>query len=276
MVLDYEKKQINTQAKRDLVQKLKLERTFRPEVNSLFARMREDFRVNVAATGQALQAREFSTAWQDLLKKHYSRVQKSFLGTVKDFNKKSLIGYQRKQDELTQEEEDNLEELLLLALLGYRNNRAPEQESHITQTNDKQMREAISEARQVQIEQEGPTDNRTIATVAAVILARKFKGRVEGIITLETQAPAEATKLFEARTIAGLEPEPTPLERIRRPTPSRLNKTWRTMGDSLVRDAHRAANFQKVPIDEPFVVKGQLLMIPGDNSMGATIDNTIK
>lgn len=277
MILNYEQKQINTQAKRDLVQKLRLEKTFRPEVNSLFARMREDFRISVAATGQAPQASKFSASWQALLVKHYKRVQKSFTGTVKDFNEKSLIGYEKKQDELTQEEEDNLEELFLLALLGYRDNRSEEQEAHISRTNDKQMFEAISQARQLQEEQGKPTDNRTIAAVASAILARKFKGRVEGIITLETQAPAEATKLFEARTMVGLPPTPevVPVDQVFRPREAELMKVWRTIGDSKVRDSHRAANFQRVPANEPFIVGGHQLMFPGDNSLGAPIELTI-
>lgn len=270
----YEKKQINTQAKRDLVQKLRLEKTFRPEVSSLFARMREDFRISVAATGQAPSANKFSASWQALLVKHYKRVQKSFTGTVKDFNEKSLIGYEKKQDELTQEEESALEEMFLLALLGYRDNRSEEQEAHITRTNEKNMQQAILEARQVQ---EGPTDNRTIAAVASAILARKFNGRVDGIITLETQAPAEATKLFEARTMVGLPPTPevVPVDQVFRPMEAVLMKTWRTIGDKVVRDAHKAANFQKVQAEDPFIVMGQMLMYPGDNGMGASISNTI-
>lgn len=275
MVGGYEKKQINTQAKRDLVEKLRLERIFMPEVRSLFSRMREDFKVQVAATGSAPPASNYSASWQGALDKHYKRVQKAFSGTVKEFNEKSLIGFEIKQEELTQEEEDQLEELLLLALLLYRNERTVEQEAFITKTNDKQMQEAIAQARQTLEEQELPTDNRSIAATAAVILARKFKGRTEGIITLETQAPAEATKLFEARTVAGIAPsvEVAPLDQVLRPIEAELFKTWRTIGDKRVRGAHRAANFQKVPIDDSFIVGGQMLLYPGDTSMGATISN---
>ncbi len=274
-MVSYEKKEINTQAKRDLVEKLKLERTFRPEVKSLFARMRDDFRISVAATGTAPQASKYSASWQAALIKHYKRVQKKFTGTVKDFNEKSFVGYQVKQDELTQEEEDALNELFLLALLGYRDNRSEEQETFISKTNEKNMQESLMAARQA-LEEEGEVvTNRTLAAAASVILARKLNGRVDGIVTLETQAPAESTKLFEARTMVGLPPTPevVPVDQIFRPREAELMKTWRTIGDKKVRNSHRSANFQKVPATDPFIVKGQMLMHPGDSSMGATIDN---
>jgi hypothetical protein len=53
-----------------------------------------------------------------------------------------------------------------------------------------------------------------------------------------------------------------------------MEKTWVTMGDLKVREAHQKANWQTVKTNEPFLVKGQNLMYPGDTSMGASLDNT--
>lgn len=52
-----------------------------------------------------------------------------------------------------------------------------------------------------------------------------------------------------------------------------MMKTWVTMGDSLVRPWHNAANYQTVQSKEPFIVMGELLMYPGDMSMGASLKN---
>lgn len=41
-------------------------------------------------------------------------------------------------------------------------------------------------------------------------------------------------------------------------------KRWVSTGDSETRDAHRKANGQTVPIDEPFIVDDEELMYPGD------------
>jgi predicted HTH domain antitoxin len=52
-------------------------------------------------------------------------------------------------------------------------------------------------------------------------------------------------------------------------------KTWVTMGDNRVRDWHVKADGQTVPINEPFVSGGQLLMYPGDMSLGASLENIL-
>ena len=49
-------------------------------------------------------------------------------------------------------------------------------------------------------------------------------------------------------------------------------KTWETVGDDKVRDAHAAVEGQQVRIDEPFSVDGYDMMFPGDDSGGAPIE----
>lgn len=50
-------------------------------------------------------------------------------------------------------------------------------------------------------------------------------------------------------------------------------KRWLTSGNSNVRAAHADANGQTVPVDDPFIVGGELLQHPGDNT--ASAGNTI-
>lgn len=259
----FERKAMRKQAEKDLVAKLRLEKTFKPELKSLFSRMTKDFRVNVAATGIAPDASEYTSAWQDLLRKHYNRTQNTFLGNV--------------QKQIDQELTPDQNDFLLLALLDYRTKRASSQEAFITRTNNTNMFLSLQEARQSLEELQADVSNRSLGTVAAAILARKQKGRVEGIATLETQAAAESTKLFEARSLSGMAPSPdvVPIDQVFRPTQARLNKTWQTVGDKIVRATHKSANGQTKLLDEPYIVGGQSLQYPGDNSLGATIEETI-
>ncbi|MGP4063081.1 phage minor head protein [Halobacillus sp. H74] len=55
-----------------------------------------------------------------------------------------------------------------------------------------------------------------------------------------------------------------------------IGKVWRSALQERTREHHREADGQRVPFDEPFIVKGEPLMFPGDSSMGASADNTIQ
>lgn len=60
-----------------------------------------------------------------------------------------------------------------------------------------------------------------------------------------------------------------------------IGKKWRSAIDDRVRDGHKEADGQVVPLKEPFYVAnkdGQLepLLFPGDSSLGASADNTIQ
>ena len=53
-------------------------------------------------------------------------------------------------------------------------------------------------------------------------------------------------------------------------------KGWLSMFAPESRDSHMAADGQVVGLDEPFDVGGESMMFPGDNSMGASVGNTIQ
>lgn len=52
-------------------------------------------------------------------------------------------------------------------------------------------------------------------------------------------------------------------------------KRWVATGDARTRDEHLSADGQEVPNDEPFEIGGEQLMFPGDESLGASPENTI-
>lgn len=45
-------------------------------------------------------------------------------------------------------------------------------------------------------------------------------------------------------------------------------KTWETVGDNHVRDSHVEVEGMTIPLDEPFVLQGGLMMYPHDDSLG--------
>ncbi len=55
-----------------------------------------------------------------------------------------------------------------------------------------------------------------------------------------------------------------------------IGKEWSSTKDERTRDHHKDAEGQRVPIDDPFIVDGDLLDYPGDNSHNAKASNIIQ
>jgi len=79
------------------------------------------------------------------------------------------------------------------------------------------------------------------------------------------------TPLVQGRTIANLRAH---AERLGGET-----KGWQPIGDSHTRETHFQAGAEylanPIPIEQPFVVGGQLMQHPGDGSLGATLNEVI-
>lgn len=58
-------------------------------------------------------------------------------------------------------------------------------------------------------------------------------------------------------------------------TEKALMKVWISQRDDKVRDHHKEADSKKVGLDDLFIVNGQQMEFPGDDSHGATPDNTV-
>lgn len=237
--------------------KISLEERFRREVRALFNRIRIEYRVGVS-TGRPTRAGAYLSEWTSRLTAQYRRVQNAFRGVVKA---------PMKQD-------DN--DMVLAALAVWIADRAPVSAEQITDTTQRNMDDALVQARQV-FSDEGRFDytDRELALVAAAILRRKFLGREENIIATETQAAAESTKVIEAYDTMGLAPMSVVTREPAGESEIDGSKQWETVGDNRVRSAHRRASGQTRDVDGLFIVDGQRLLYPGDNSHGATIDNTI-
>lgn len=55
-----------------------------------------------------------------------------------------------------------------------------------------------------------------------------------------------------------------------------IGKEWSSTKDERTRDHHKEVEGQRVELDDPFIVDGDLLMYPGDNSFDAKASNVIQ
>ncbi|QDP65962.1 MAG: putative capsid protein [Prokaryotic dsDNA virus sp.] len=249
----------------ELRRKIALENTFQREIRSAFRRMAGDFRISVAATGSPQPANKYVSTWEATLQGHYERVQKSFRDEVALQNgKKSLRWWYVKQE--------TTDEIIQLALLAWRDDTAPVQASEITRTNQREMESALNDARNQMVEDGDTITNASLAAAAAAILQARLAGRVNLIAMTETQHAAESTKQITAEGLAGVRPFPLrnqvfepgrPIEEIQQRD---VTKTWRTVGDSRVRQSHRQENGSTVKVNQPFILEGYQLKYPGDPS----------
>ena len=282
---------------REVTEKLRLEAIVKPGIRKIFKRVVDDFRVSVARTGQAPSLSRHRTSFETLLEDHYRRVQRSFGGMILKQNNvttyMALRSKQAKQNDA--EEESRIKELIAAIFLLWDDERAPVQADIIVATTVRDMGDAIDQGRQAMREDGTPTENRSLAAVAAAILLRILRGRVDLIAVTETQAAAEAAKAIEASTVAGVlipgvpvprdivpvveptvAPTPTPGPGPRlTPVQATLKKSWIDMRDKRVRPTHveagRRYGAASIPVNEAFIVGGSRMMYPGDTSLGAPI-----
>lgn len=263
---------MSPQGQLELGAKLRLEATFRRELRQFFNRILTDFRTALAVSGRAVNARQYTPAITSALQVHYRRSQDRFKGVVADSQGgKAWRLFELKQ---TPEEEENLEELILLALLAWRNEAAPRKAGFISTTNELQMQQAIESARAQLIQQGEGITNRNLAAVATTILRRLYDTRIERIIITETQEVAESTKLIEAQGMAGLVPFTAiglPGATPAVPVVRTATKTWNDQDDERVRATHRVVGGTTLALNGVFRVGTSMLLFPGDTSLRAQV-----
>lgn len=255
------------QAALDLNAKLRLEAQLRPEVTREQSALARDVTRALAASGTLPDVAALETeAMGPILRRHYDRVEGVFGHRVSD----------QLPADVAASPEERIATAIALALLW--DTRAPAQAAVIGGNSQTDAERAVADANAESARLRADGEEVTLrdeAVIAGVIFSRRLWARTTGIVALETQVPAEASKLQETMILTGTPgradeplPQPPPAQHM-----------WITVGDDLVRTSpgrgHLGADTQVVLIGSPFVVGGQRLMYPGDSSLGATIDNTI-
>ena len=263
-------------AKRNLALKLALESTFKRELNTYFNKVIKLFKRTYSETATIPTQNDINKATQTILKKHYIRSNKVFRNEMRLYllpEEKTFIFTSTKQtDDLEQEIEDTVK----LASSIFITNEVPKRASILDDTTVKNMQESVDKANMDLAKEGKPQTKENIIDEASKNMKDKFDGRIGTIALTETQFIAESTKGIEASVVssdASINANTVATSVL--VTNRVATKTWATMGDDRVRDAHVFANGQKKNLLEPFVVGGEFLPYPGSFALGASAGNVI-
>ena len=249
-----------------LAKKVKLEDNVSPKLNKFFREISRSITPVLRVTGRVPSLNAFKDDLVEILRKHYVKVAKDFKGdTVTTLTKSAGIDIETKQETI-EEVADEANQIVDEALATIIALRAPRQADFILQTTEKELNQSMDKVI-VDAAKEG--ERLTLAEQGrrtARDFNQKIPGRVETIAIVEAQAMAEDTKMTEAETIAAIGGVGIALA---------MRKVWNTVLDEKTRDSHSIADLQKRTIIEPFNVQGQFLKVPGDTSLGATLDNIV-
>lgn len=141
----------------------------------------------------------------------------------------------------------------------------------IARTAHKDMQRELDKILKKAAQKDIVIDRKKIARQAKLALNRRSMTRLQTVAITETQNIAEHSKQNEidwlhkhGAIIGGKNIG----EMVKK-------KKWITILDTRTRHAHAMSDNQVVDFDKPYTVKGQLLMYPGDTSLGASLDNII-
>ncbi len=270
-------------AEDELRTKMRLEKPLAVASRQLLRAMSDDMATQYQSNGTVLDADQYFDEWVGLLTPTYRRAGR-------------LFGNQTTR-ELNQFGDDPDHSLLIAAFtalaaargtsvdvqiqeynirnqerkLDFIRRQVPQRASIITETNQREMDQALADASADLISSGEAVTSAAVATLAA----RKFRDRSlwrgNTIAATEVQNASEGQKQIEARTLD---------ETLRPVSNQELGalqtiKEWHTQGDEKVRQAHVEADLQRQRFLDPFVVAGELLRFPGDSSLGASTGNTI-
>lgn len=256
-------------AAEDLARKLRLEARADREFRELFRIMARDLAALYEETGSAIRADEFEEDVRGLLLRQNRRVSEAFSGRVIDY-----------LDENIEDEEDatiagviaiaaalgltaralvrRIRSLTRTSTQAFTREQAATDATLITLTNQAEIDFVIQKARE---DLGDEASNRQVGRAAGRDFSRRGIGRSQTIAATTTQKIAENTKnierqqFFNARNgfnaVANDIPQEPEVE------------VWTTIGDSVVRPAHVAADETR-KVDGFFTVGGEQLLYPGD------------
>ena len=251
------------EADRDLRDKIVLESRLRTKWSGLNRKVTRSVVASLATSSTLPDVRGITvTGGVPILETHYQLVSDKFDSRIR--------GQLPPDVAMTDEEARQITATLLVAL----NVRAREQTEIIAETNvaDAERGVLAAAAERERLAQEGRVMGlREFALAAGAVTGLRMLGRLGSVASLETQAPAELSKMAELRELLDLDPF-----NFRADESSDVVKEWVTQGDSRVRDIHLAVDSVQVLVTDAFTVGGERLMQPGDTSLGATARNVVR
>lgn len=239
-------------AARDLALKIRLERGLALETRKFLRVILAEFKLRYMQQEEIVNVNNYEPELIGVLRNHYRKVMAVFSGIDREAIK-------------SMEKKDLIEDETIKALSEFIFVHSELQAKVILKTVKNELDTAIFKYVEESITNAKQPDPAYIADLVYKDFARKISGKADLIALTETQALAEKTKQVEYDQIA----------QSGDPTSDLYVKQWVAILDDRTRPWHAAADGQRVAINEPFVVKGERLMYPGDDSLGVSLDNII-
>jgi hypothetical protein len=246
----------------ELNKKLKLERPLLRTLKSFLQDMLDQYVDYYKTVNLKLDLSKLRPDLTQIFLNHYDKVKKEFLGnSIINLRQKTFFSY-RKESKLFDDVDVNkvVEETIDSYFLVL----APNQARIVLNTAQSDLDSLIAKYVQDSIENGKEPDPDVIIELVKTDYESKIPGKANVISISETQYASELVKQAEAEEAVRADP-----------TSDLMYKQWSAILDRRVRPWHAEADGQRVAINEPFIVKGEKLMHPGDTSFGVSPDNVI-
>lgn len=298
MAYNTTRKERQRRTAQDLAKKLQLEVILAKEMRSIFRKISKSASYLYVSTGGKLNVLSFKGDIRDILAKHYRRTFKKFQPQMR-----SEINAARKK---AADSDDAADDALDDANSDYVAVQSDTQANQIISTTQKKLNQAYAAALAAYLmsgsaadvadapkkpvadgnaaqpgmaldmpdhPSSAPIDRAAVADSASQSFDADADVRSSVIATTETQGAAETGKANVVTALAGTQINDLTDGAVNERTAPQ--KSWETIMDGKERDSHAAANGQVQDLSSPFVVGGELLMYPGDTSLGASAGNII-
>ena len=270
-----DKADIRAQAKKDRDLKLYWESRVAKDVRREFRRMGDDYEAVYGHTGHPISMTTYEHDIVAVLRDTYRAVGKAFSGNMRAGLSPSLNS-RLKGPALAAE----IDHTLTTAFEA----RAKKQAAYILGTTRERMSDALVQAHADAIEAGESPAQHDIAAAMGRWFRDAAPGRAASIAMTEVGSCAEFAKGTEAAALHKALKKGLGLALLTKgrkvsvffpPGSSNFMKVWQADLDEKTRPAHVEADWQAVDATEPFTVMGEQLMRPGDESMGASLENII-
>jgi hypothetical protein len=240
--------------------KIKTERNIRSKINNHLRTISRDAFDAFARTGNTRSIREYRALIEQDIEQHFVNVAKIFSNTIR-----SSVGKPKNNTAVNLEVGNKI-----LSSGEYRAYRS----SHsIMDTTSKQIDNILFAVKKKAKEKGKDLTNEQVARISKRAFNMRVISRSNSIAITETQYAAESGKRIEFDKLFELDSEFADGTQM---SDVKSKKMWIAVLDDHTREEHALADGQEVEINEPFIVGGEMLMYPGDDSMGASVANVIR
>lgn len=239
-----------------LLLKLKLEEQFKPKLDRFFSQISKEIAIVWTVTRNLPSLNSFEPELISMLRSYYRKVAITFQGELADRIVDSKLKAAIDEDSK-----------IALNTVRYINQHSEVQAKIILDTTKRDLQE-IASKNIIQMAASGElTTDYQLGKAIQKSFEQSIDARKETIAITETQISSEYLRYIETQGIMQLASEAQ--------VPIVFQKTWGAILDNKTRKSHVLADGQSRNINSPYNVGNELMLIPGDTSLGASLENII-